>query len=89
MYVQKTPEGEVVILNQGFLVATICPNQSNGEEVAKSFVDGRAGLEVLAGHIRALIESSSLSRALKTDKDADAYLKARSDARLTLHDLAL
>lgn len=89
MYVQKTPEGEIVILNEGYLVATFCPNQKNAEEIGQSFVESRENLEELAARIRELIESTSLSRALKTDKDADAYMKARADARLSLHKFGL
>lgn len=54
-----------------------------------SIVPAEEQLKELAAHIRSLIDSTSLSRALKTDKDADAYMKARSEARLTLHRFGL
>jgi uncharacterized protein YhaN len=90
MYVHTTPEIGVTILNDEHnLVAVIHQNQANGKELAQRFCDAENQLQELAARIRELLLSSSLSRALKTDKDADAYMKARSDARLSLHNFGL
>lgn len=90
MYVHKSPEGDVMILNgDDKLLAVMSENLPDPEETAKKFVFAQVQLQELAARIRALIESSSLSRALKEDKDADAYMKARSEARLSLHNFGL